>query len=92
MGMNWINWPLKVEMNPNGITIDGVKMSYMVFAETVNQIFHPDPRKWFRLEREGDVIQIHVRLTEEEPNGTHVGTTGSSEENPGASGTQTPHP
>jgi hypothetical protein len=91
-GMNWIDWPITIRMNPNAVEINGVQMTYMVVAEIVAQIVHPDPRKWFRLERNGDIITVHVKLTEDEPNGTPIGTTGSSKKDTGRERAKTPHP
>lgn len=79
-GMNWVKWPIQINFNPGGLDIDGVHVNYMSLAEIVNAIIHPDPRKWYRLERNGDIVTVHVKVAEEEPNGSEIASVGHTPE------------
>lgn len=89
--MNWISWPITIQMNPNAVTINGVEITYMVLAQIINEITNPDPRKWIRMERVGDAIHITIRMSEES-DGSQINTLGQGETDHGGERAEAPHP
>lgn len=94
--MDWVKWPITFNLSATHVNVDSIEFNYMQIAELLSQLIHPDPRKWYRFERVDNRILIHVRMTEDEPNGTQVGTTGTPTasprpQDPGGTGTQTPY-
>ena len=81
--MAYVQWPITIKMQPNAVSLNGVELSYMQLAELINEITHPDPTRWFRLERVGDCVHINVRISEDEPHGTQINTVGNGEANDG---------
>jgi hypothetical protein len=57
-------------------TIEGIKVSFFVLPQLIHELTHPDPRKWYRFERMDDTIIVHVRINEEERNGTPIARIG----------------
>lgn len=92
MSLDWIEWPIVIKLNPNVVTCNGVEIPYMVLAQIINELTHPNPRKWIRLERLGECIHVSTRISEEEPNGTHISSVGNGAENDGGERAQAAHP
>lgn len=77
--MDGMKLPASITFTPDTLTIDGIQFSLMVIPQILYEITHPDPRKWYRLERIGDVIHVEVRITEPD-NGEPRADAGSSSE------------
>jgi hypothetical protein len=68
----------RLELLPgDGLTVNGVFISYASALDLLKAVVQPDTRRWFRFEREGNVVIVHVRYSEEEPHGTPTGTIGT---------------
>lgn len=61
-------------VNVNGVCIDGD-----TFAQLINAVTRPDPRKWYRFERVGDSIIVHVKISEEGSYGQPIADIGRSQ-------------
>lgn len=92
MALDWIEWPIVVKMNPNALSVNGIEIPYMVVAQILNELTHPDPRKWIRMERVGDCVHISTRISEDEPNGTRIRTFSNGEAHDGGEGQAAAHP
>lgn len=88
------NFPIRLELVAEGVRVDGVMVAYGVIPHLINALVHPDPRRWLRFERVGDTVQVYVRLSEGERNGTRTGSIGDEErqETVGSSGQEAAHP
>lgn len=64
--------PASITFSEDAITVDGVRISLMVIPQMLYELTHPDPRKWYRFERVDDAIIVHVKITEDEPNGSRI--------------------
>lgn len=82
---------------PNSITfdgynlyVDGVAIGLSTIPQVLYEFAHPDPRKWFRFERIGDQVFIHVRISEDHDGDVIASTAGTTDgrgsENPGREG------
>lgn len=79
MAPQWIEWPVTLKLFPNHLEVNGIEVPYMLVAEVVNELTHPNPRKWIRLERMENIVVVSTRIAEEEPNGTPINTLGNGE-------------
>jgi hypothetical protein len=84
--------PKSVVFNSDHLLVDGVRIRWDIIPQLLFELAHPDFRKWYRLERVGDDIIIHVKISEEEPNGNAIADTGGSEEGAGGTRQETPLP
>jgi hypothetical protein len=75
-----------LKLHQRELEIDGVRVSYEVLPQLILAIVHPDPRRWLRFERVGNIVNVHVRLQKEEPNGTSTGAIGRDGESGSAEG------
>ena len=77
----------------DGLVIDGVLIAYEVIPQMFYELTHPDPRKWYRFERAGDTIIVHVRISEtpEAFNGNGIATFGAGTQGSHQQGEQTAH-
>lgn len=78
--------PDTITFDEERLYVDGVAIRFDVIPQLLYEFAHPDPRRWFRLERVGDVVTVHFKISEEEPNGQPIAHTGRSKENPGGQG------
>ena len=53
-----------IEIQSDTLIIDGVRVTFGVIPEILYEIAHPDPRRWYNLERVNDVIIVHVEMRE----------------------------
>jgi hypothetical protein len=76
------------------LIIDGVRVPFDTIPQLLYELTHPDPRRWYRLERIENMIVVHVRMTEvpEETHGNPIASIGSSTKDSGSGGKETPHP
>jgi hypothetical protein len=77
--------PLSLKFDHEHIIVDGVPVHWNTLSDLLYLMAQPDPRKWYRFERDGDAFIWHVKI-EEVPNGNHVT---SSSENSGRQGQET---
>jgi len=54
-----------IELREDEFVVDGVRISLLQVSQFLYDLTHPDPRKWYRLERVGDVINVTVRIAED---------------------------
>ena len=89
-----LEYPITIKLHRHELEIEGVKIAYFAIPQIIHALINPNPRKWFRFERVNEnEIYIHVRMTEDEPYGTPIGsTTGHGEENAGRQGQEDAHP
>jgi hypothetical protein len=66
-----IGFPTTLTIDEDALIVDGVRIAWRAIPELLFRLAHPDPRKWYRWEREGDTIQVHVKISEES-NGSHI--------------------
>ena len=87
---------LTLTLHRDFMVIDGVAVSYDAIPQLISAITRPDPRKWFRFERSGDNVMVHVKITEDEHDGTRLANIGSDagrrEEDSGQQGQEATHP
>jgi hypothetical protein len=76
------------------LTVEGIKISAFVIPQIIFELTHPDPRRWYRIERIEDHLVVHVRMTEfaEEPHGNPIASIGSSKQDSGGKGQEAAHP
>lgn len=68
---------INVTLKTTHMEIEGVRVSYDVLPHLLAAVVKPDPRRWIRFERVDDQIHVHVKLSEEESNGTRTGSIGT---------------
>jgi hypothetical protein len=88
-----------IRLHEHEMEIEGVRVSYEVLPHLIRCIVQPDPRRWLRFERQGDIVHVNVRLSEGETHGTDtaiIGRTNSrteyGKEHPGGEGQAVAHP
>jgi hypothetical protein len=76
------------------LILDGIRVPLAIIPQLLYEITHPDPRRWYRLERIENLILVHVRISEEpeETHGYPITSIGSGPEDSGSGGKETPHP
>jgi hypothetical protein len=84
--------PASITFDSYNLYVDGVSIGLSAIPQVLYEFAHPDPRKWFRFERRGDTVFIHVKMSEEEKNGHPIAHTGRSEEGTGGDGKETNRP
>lgn len=52
----------QIELEPDSITIDGMRVTFEVIPQFLYELAHPDPRKWFNFERIGDAAIVHMEM------------------------------
>jgi hypothetical protein len=76
-----------IAFNQTDLIIDGVHIALENIPQFLYELTHPNPKRWYRLERVGDVIVVHVRMAveTEEKNGYGypIASIGSSREDSG---------
>jgi hypothetical protein len=60
-----IKVPASITFDAENLYIDGVKLSLMVIPQLLYELSHPSSRHWYRLERVGNQIIVHVRISDE---------------------------
>lgn len=55
-----------VQIEDNALIIDDMRVSFEIIPQFLYELSHPDPRKWYRLERVGDRCIVHVRIDPDE--------------------------
>jgi len=55
-----------IEIERDYLIIDGMKVTFDIIPQFMYEFAHPDPRKWFRLERRGDACLVHCEIRDEE--------------------------
>lgn len=53
-----------VEISGGNVIIDGMPMGFDFLSQFLYEMAHPDPRKWYNFERNGDLLIIHVEMRE----------------------------
>jgi hypothetical protein len=68
----------KFEIDGDDVVIEGVRISLAIIPEILYEFTHPDPRKWYRIERIDNNIIVHVRITKfpEENDGNPIASIG----------------
>lgn len=74
--------PDSITFDGYNIYVDGVAISLSLIPQALYELVHPDPRKWYRFERWGDQITVHVKISEEGNNGKPIANIGHSESSP----------
>jgi hypothetical protein len=69
--------PASITFDHESITVDGVRLALDLIPQILYELTHPDARKWYRLSRIGDSIQVEVRITEN-ANGSIIASTGNA--------------
>jgi hypothetical protein len=49
---------------PQMVEVNGVKISGEAIAMMINTLTNPNPKRWYRFERTGDVITVETKETE----------------------------
>jgi hypothetical protein len=75
--------PKSIMIEDKFLVVDGVHFALSILPQLLYEITHPDPRKWYRLERIGDAIQVHVRISEDSNGNVIVTNAGRSSEGAG---------
>jgi len=57
--------PACISIDGDSLCIDGALIHLSIIPQILYEIAHPDPRKWYRLERVDESIIVHVRVTED---------------------------
>lgn len=52
-----------LQFSPDGLIVDGMYLNFNCIAQFLYDMAHPDPRKWYRFERIGDVCIVHLQIT-----------------------------
>jgi hypothetical protein len=50
--------------NEQVIEVNGIKFSGAIIAMMINTLTHPNPKRWYRFERTGEVITVETKETE----------------------------
>jgi hypothetical protein len=53
------------QIDDDVLIVDGVRISLTLLPQMIYELAHPDPRKWYRLERIDNNIIVHMRITED---------------------------
>jgi hypothetical protein len=56
-----------VQFEDNALIIDGMRVTFEIVPQFLYELAHPDPHKWYRLERVGDRCIVHVKIDPDEP-------------------------
>lgn len=61
-----IHWnQLSVQVDEDDrLIVDGVTLPVDVIPELLYSLAHPDSRKWYRFERIGDEVKVHIKIQE----------------------------
>jgi hypothetical protein len=43
------------------VEINGIKVTVEVLAHAISALTNPDPKKWYRFERRGDVVAVEAK-------------------------------
>jgi hypothetical protein len=81
--------PASITFDFENLYVDGVRISLALLPQMLYELTHPDPRKWYRLERVGNDIVVHLKISEEKPDGNPIASTndaGVSSSSPGREG------
>jgi hypothetical protein len=57
--------PASITFDGHNLYVDGVAIALSAIPQVLYEYAHPDPRKWYRFERMGDTIFVHVRISED---------------------------
>jgi hypothetical protein len=69
--------PATITMDAKNLYVDGVPISFALLPQMLYELVHPDPRKWYRFERVGNDIVVHVKISEEIEEGRPITTIGA---------------
>lgn len=86
--MRWGDVEIQVDTD-DALIVDGVKLPIDIIPELLYCLAHPDPRRWYRFERVGNSAVVHVKISEEKPNGSVISIISSNEDSRGK-GKETP--
>lgn len=91
--MEAVKFPTSITIDVDSITIDGVRIALAVIPQLFYEMTHPDPRKWYRWERVGDTILVHVKIAEDTDGNIIANTAdGCSSKDSGREGQKVTHP
>jgi hypothetical protein len=48
-------------LDDNTVIVNGIKISGELIPMLINCLTNPDPHRWYRFERKGDNIIVHLR-------------------------------
>ncbi len=51
-----------IEIDRDYLIIDGMRVNFEIIPQFLYEFAHPDPRKWYRLERRGEECLVHVEI------------------------------
>lgn len=89
-----LKFPTSLTIDEDSLVVDGVRIAFIIIPQILYELAHPDPRKWYRLERTADTITVHVKITED-TDGHIIASTADAErsgENSGQQGQGTSPP
>jgi hypothetical protein len=52
---------------PSTLTINGITVSAEVIIQVINNMTNPDPTRWYRYERTGDIITVETKVEPQTP-------------------------
>ena len=93
-----MRYPTSITIDLESLTVDGIRFPLAVIPQFLYQLVNPDPRKWYRMERAGDVLVIHTRISEDHDgtiitdNAGNAGRPKHGPENSGGEGSEADRP
>jgi hypothetical protein len=55
-----------IQIERDYLIIDGMKINFDIIPQFMYEFAHPDPRKWYRLERKDEACLVHMEIREVE--------------------------